>query len=1320
MLGTLAVTIADLPAGASANVTITYPDGAQTTISSSQILPAIPGTYSIVAAPVAAGTSTYNALLQTQSALVTSGASTTVVVDYKNVVPGTTKVLDSVALTSLSVSSDGTTLSMSSSSPVAQSLAAGNVVVVPPTPAAGAAPKGMLRKVVSISSGNSQIVLATQKATLSDAFQRVAFQIQTQLTSAKIQAVHTSPGVVFRSGAFLRKPLRQIHAQDSGTMPTDPCGGYSLGVFDVTEPIQSSPVAGLTLSGSVEVCSGLNFGVDIIGTGFLNLTPTVNSLTATASMGEYANLTLEGEFLAGSFAPDPTPLATLEFAPIEVPGLPVWVTPEVTVFVGAKGSISSSVSTEVSEAGTFAGGVNYASGVWSPVPLTPSFQFGYAPPTLNASMSAKAYAGIEFDLDVYDVVGPSFKPDGYLDLEADISQNPWWTLNAGIEGPMSLDVTFLGEDLASYDLGTLFNYSTTIASATGPFTPPANNPVPSISSLSPASLQAGATPGTLTINGTGFLPSSSVTLNGVGHAAAFISASQLTIALTAADLATAGSYPVVVTNPAPGGGSSAAVNFVVSAANPLPTITSLSLTSLAVGATSQTLTINGTGFLPTSTVTLNGIGHLAAYVSASQLTTSLTAADLATASSFSVVVTNPGPGGGSSAPVSFSVSPNNPVPSITSLLPASLQVGAAPQTLTINGTAFMPSSTVTFNGNGSASTFVSASELTIQLTQQDLATVGSYLVVVTNPAPGGGKATADFIVTAPANNPVPTITQLNPPSLAAGAAPQTLTIDGTGFLPSSTVTFNSASNAATFVSSSQLTISLTASDLTTAGAYPVVVTNPAPGGGSSGPATFDVTAAVADITISPSSVKVPVNAVQTFSAIVPGGGSANWSIREGSAGGSITAAGVYTAPGAIGTYHVVVANSTNSGQTATATVSVVAAVPYSVLYSFPFAFESAGLIQGVDGDFYGTNEMIAFKIDSSGNFTQLAGLSSSPDAPISPLIQASDGNFYGTMSEGGADGLGSIFKMNPSDQITTLYSFEYTNPGATNGAWPWAGLIQGKDGNFYGTTYAGGSITCSPYGYGVPAYGPYGYGNPPWIYESGCGTIFKMDSSGNLTVLYSFSGQSDGNFPQAPLIQGNDGNFYGTTSAGGANHYGTVFKMDSSGNLTVLHSLGYADGGGPVAALLQGTDGNLYGTTTSFSSGGEVFKLDTAGNNFTVLHTFSGPDGWSPVAPLIQDKAGNFYGTTWAGGDETCGSWYWEVGSEYPYDRAAGCGAVFKMDLSGNVTVLHAFEEPQGGEGNDPYAGLVQGKDGFLYGTTYYGGASIYFGTIFKIGLPAN
>ena len=181
------------------------------------------------------------------------------------------------------------------------------------------------------------------------------------------------------------------------------------------------------------------------------------------------------------------------------------------------------------------------------------------------------------------------------------------------------------------------------------------NPVPSITALLPASLAAGAGPQPLTINGTGFLSSSTVTFNGIAHTPVYVNANQLTISLTSSDLATAGSYPVVVTNPAPGGGSSAAVDFAVSPTNPVPAITSLAPASLAVGAPPQALTLNGTGFLISSTVSFNNVAHSPTYVGASQLTISLTSADLATAGTYPVVVTNPAPGGGSSTASNFSV-----------------------------------------------------------------------------------------------------------------------------------------------------------------------------------------------------------------------------------------------------------------------------------------------------------------------------------------------------------------------------------------------------------------------------------------------------------------------------------------------------------------------------------------------------------------------------------------------------------------------------------------------------------------------------------------
>ncbi len=176
----------------------------------------------------------------------------------------------------------------------------------------------------------------------------------------------------------------------------------------------------------------------------------------------------------------------------------------------------------------------------------------------------------------------------------------------------------------------------------------------------------------------------------------------------------------------------------VVANNPVPTVTTLAPTTSLVGAASQTLTITGTNFISASTVTYNGTAHTATYVSATQLTISLAAADQASAGSFPVIVTNPTPGGGSSTAVNLTV--NNPAPTVNAISPAKVLVGAAAQTLTITGTNFFAATTVTFGGVAVTPMLVSGTQLTIPLTAANQATIGSFPIVVTNPAPGGGSA----------------------------------------------------------------------------------------------------------------------------------------------------------------------------------------------------------------------------------------------------------------------------------------------------------------------------------------------------------------------------------------------------------------------------------------------------------------------------------------------------------------------------------------------------------------------------------------------------
>jgi uncharacterized repeat protein (TIGR03803 family) len=441
-------------------------------------------------------------------------------------------------------------------------------------------------------------------------------------------------------------------------------------------------------------------------------------------------------------------------------------------------------------------------------------------------------------------------------------------------------------------------------------------------------------------------------------------------------------------------------------------------------------------------------------------------------------------------------------------------------------------------------------------------------------------------------------------------------------------------------------------------------------------------------------------------------------------------------------YGTTSAGGTNGGYGTVFKISTGGAL--TSLYSFAGTDDGEGpngLVHGSDGNFYGTtwggginNLGTVFKISTNGVLTSLYSLTGSNDigsvdgGSVSPngLVQGSDGNFYGTTAEGGMNNLGTVFKISTSGVLTGLYSFT----GGIDGSGPKAGLVQGSDGNFYGTTSAG-----------VPPLG------------GGYGTVFKISTNGALTGLYSFTDRNDGAYPQAGLVQGSDGDFYGTTYAGGTytnqygNGYGTVFKISTNGALTTLYSFtGASDGGQPEAALVQGSDGDFYGTTEyGFEPGvGSVFRISTNGA-FTSLHSFTdGSDGGQPAAELVQGSDGNFYGTTEYGGTNGGAGTVFKINTNGAltslysftgdnngslpyaglvqgndgnfYGTTSHAGTVFKISTNGALTSLYSFTG--GNDGGDPLAGLVQGGDGYFYGTTY--GASdtpprIDKGTVFKI-----
>jgi uncharacterized repeat protein (TIGR03803 family) len=345
------------------------------------------------------------------------------------------------------------------------------------------------------------------------------------------------------------------------------------------------------------------------------------------------------------------------------------------------------------------------------------------------------------------------------------------------------------------------------------------------------------------------------------------------------------------------------------------------------------------------------------------------------------------------------------------------------------------------------------------------------------------------------------------------------------------------------------------------------------------------------------------------------------------------------------------------------------------IYSFRGSPDGAnpygGVAQDSAGNLYGTtyqgghyNLGTVFKLDTAGKETVLHSFGGQQDGayPMGvTLVLDSAQNLYGTTSDGGG-GYGVIFKMNAKGKETVLRILKQWN-----GATPYAGVIRDADGNVYATAAAGGG-------------------------ENG-GVVFKVTGVRKGKILHSFMGGNYGRYPEAPIVQDAEGNFYGTTYHGGGEDVGTVFKLNKNGSETPLHSFrteNGLDGYYPEAGLVLDAAGNLYGTTSQGgvggSNGGTVFKMDKAGNE-TVLHTFEGSDGWSPgFGSLLRDSDGNLFGTTQGSGtgcQETCGSVF-----ELTPKSGGGWTA----------TVLYTFSG--GSDGGAPLAGLIQDGAGNLYGTT--------------------
>jgi uncharacterized repeat protein (TIGR03803 family) len=465
------------------------------------------------------------------------------------------------------------------------------------------------------------------------------------------------------------------------------------------------------------------------------------------------------------------------------------------------------------------------------------------------------------------------------------------------------------------------------------------------------------------------------------------------------------------------------------------------------------------------------------------------------------------------------------------------------------------------------------------------------------------------------------------------------------------------------------------------------------GGGQTQPATYTVGGSISGLT---AGGLILANGSQTVS---PAANATSFVFPTQSTSGTSYSVSVQTEP--TGQTCTV---SSASGTVTTANVTnvvVTCASEAAVLYSFGAvpdgAVPTAGVIQGSDGNFYGTTSKggatsatctvvggcgTVFELTPAGvetvlySFTGVGGDGGNP----SGVIQGSDGNFYGTTS-------GTVFKLTQAGVETVLHSF--TGTGG-DGFGPYGGVIQGSDGNLYGTTSLGGANTAPNF-------------------TSGCGTIFKLTPSGIETVLYSFNcAAGDGAEPAAGLIQGSDGNFYGTTLLGGANGAGTVFKITPAGVETVLYSFeGDACGASnnevpslivasnPAVSLIEGSDGNFYGTTSGSETScgnGTVFKVTPAGVE-TLLYAFdNATSAANPRASLIQGSDGNFYGTTYFGG-------------------AGAGGTVFMVTPAGVEVTIYSFT---GTYNANPEASLIQTSNGNFYGTTSGGGTNGN-GTVFEL-----
>jgi hypothetical protein len=720
--GTLALTIAGLPSGVAGNVLVTGPNSYSQTLSSSQSLSHLtPGSYTLQINVVTSSGSNYYAATASQTVTVSNGITTSVQADYSVIAPVTTKVLDPTGSQNLIVSPDGVTFTMPSSSTVAQSLAVGDTLVVGVTTATH---QGALRKILAVTPNGSQIVATTSQATLTDTFQQANFTFQGPLSPPSSAVVKN-----LRAGVRLiaKEKYRQLRPHGMDAL-SDPCAGNSatyLQMIDV--PLAGDSSGTLTASGQVELCPTFQFNWSIGG-----FPPTLQSLTATSTFNADVHVNVTGRY--DNSIDQKVPLLTITSDPITVliGPVPIVLTPEATFFVGVSGEVHAGVSVGATQTAAVTAGISYANGQTSPV-FTSTSNFAQDPLGLDASLSAKAYAGVTLSLNVEGVLTPAFSPDAYLNLDVNLLANPWWDITGGLEGSGRVSIGIFGVQLKDFEYPNLFNFSQTLAQSSGGFLTAAGAPVLQIAT--PNSAATGSQSSTLTIAGSNFVPGAFVSFNGQQLATTYLSPVSLTAVVPTSDLAVPGAFPVTATNPDLTGATSNALTFNVVGGSPVSVSVSPSTAQVVATKTQQfTATVTGTSnnAVTWSVNTIDGGNTTVGTIDAGGLYTA--PAIVPNPATVTVTATSQA---APSASGSATVTVVNGPPVLTSVSPTSIIVG--PFTLTVMGTGFLSGAHVNFGTTALTTTFVSSTQLTATGTAT-AAQAGTVPVTVVNPGPSTSNA----------------------------------------------------------------------------------------------------------------------------------------------------------------------------------------------------------------------------------------------------------------------------------------------------------------------------------------------------------------------------------------------------------------------------------------------------------------------------------------------------------------------------------------------------------------------------------------------------